>query len=95
MLHTRPALLEMDEEQFFEFCQLNRGWRIERSAEGDLEVIVPAGGGTSDRNSKINLQVRQWAKRDGIGVTSESNGGFVLPNGAMRSPDASWVAESG
>ncbi len=39
VLHTRPAL-EMDEEQFFEFCRLNRGWRIERSAEGDLEVMV-------------------------------------------------------
>ena len=42
VLHTRPAL-EMGEEQFFEFCQLNRGWRIERSAEGDLEVMVPTG----------------------------------------------------
>ncbi len=40
VLHTRPVL-EMDEEQFFEFCQLNRHWRIERSAEGDLEVMVP------------------------------------------------------
>ena len=38
VLHTRPAL-EMDEEQFFEFCQLNREWRIERNAGGDLEVI--------------------------------------------------------
>src|SRR5215210_6260246 len=90
VLHTRPAL-EMDEEQFFEFCQLNRDWRIERSAQGDLEVMVPTGGETSDRNSEINMQVRQWAKRDGTGVAFESNGGFVLPNGAMRSPDASWV----
>ena len=38
VLRTRPAL-EMDEEQFFEFCQLNREWRIERNAGGDLEVI--------------------------------------------------------
>lgn len=90
VLHTRPAL-EMDEEQFFEFCRLNRGWRIERSAEGDLEVMVPTGGETSDRNSEINMQLRQWAKRDGVGVTFESNGGFVLPNGAIRSPDSSWV----
>ncbi len=90
VLHTRPAL-EMDEEQFFEFCRLNRGWRIERSAEGDLEVMVPTGGETSDRNSEINMQLRQWAKRDGAGVAFESNGGFVLPNGAIRSPDASWV----
>jgi len=32
-----------------------------------------------------------WAKRDGTDVAFDSNGGFVLPNGAMRSPDASWV----
>jgi Uma2 family endonuclease len=90
VLHTRPAL-EMDDEQFFEFCQLNREWRIERSAEGDLEVMVPTGGETSDRNSEINMQLRLWAKRDGTGIAFESNGGFILPNGAMRSPDASWV----
>ena len=90
MLHTRPAL-EMDEEQFFEFRQLNRDWRLERSAEGDLEVMVPTGGETRDRNSEINMQVRQWAERDGTGVAFESNGGSILPNGAMRSPDAAWV----
>ena len=33
MLHTH-SVLEMDEGQFFEFCQLNREWRIERIAEG-------------------------------------------------------------
>ena len=42
VLHTRPAL-ELDEEQLFEFCRLNREWRIERNAEGDLEVMVPTG----------------------------------------------------
>ena len=90
VLHTRPAL-EMDEEQFFEFCQLNRDWRIERSAEGDLEVMVPTGYETSDRNAEITMQLRLWAKRDSKGVASDSNGGFILPNGAMRSPDAAWV----
>jgi Uma2 family endonuclease len=90
VLHTRPAL-EMDEEQFFEFCQLNREWRIERSAEGDLEVMVPTGYETSDRNAEITMQLRLWAKRDNKGVASDSNGGFILPNGAMRSPDAAWV----
>lgn len=90
VLHTRPAL-EMDDDQLFEFCRINKEWRIERTAEGDLEVMVPTGGETSDNNSEINMQVRQWAKRDGTGVVFDSNGGFVLPNGAMRSPDASWV----
>ena len=90
VLRTRPAL-EMDEEQFFEFCQLNRGWRIERSAEGDLEVMEPTGGETSNRNSSLNYQLTGWTLQDGTGVAFESNGGFILPNGAMRSPDASWV----
>lgn len=90
VLRMRPAL-EMDEDQFFEFCRLNEGWRIERSAEGDLEVMVPTGGETSDRNAEITTQLRLWARRDGTGVGFDSNGGFVLPNGAMRSPDASWV----
>ena len=86
----RPAF-DMDEEQFFQFCQLNRDWRIERSVERDLEVMVPLGGETSDRNSEINMQLRQWAKRNGAGVAFDSNGGFILPNRAMRSPDVSWV----
>ena len=90
VLHTRPAL-EMDEEQFFEFCQLNREWRIERSAQGDLEVMVPTVGETSNRNSNLNYQLTGWTLRDGTGVAFDSNGGFILPNGAMRSPDASWV----
>ena len=31
VLRTRPAL-EMDDEYLFEFCQINREWRIERTA---------------------------------------------------------------
>jgi Uma2 family endonuclease len=80
VLRTRPAL-EMDEEQFFEFCQLNRGWRIERSAQGDLQVMVHTGGVTSNRNSGLNYQLTGWALQDGTGVAFESNGGFILPNG--------------
>jgi Uma2 family endonuclease len=33
----------------------------------------------------------QWAKHDGEGVAFDSSTGFVLPNGAIRSPDVSWV----
>ena len=53
--------------------------------------MAPAGGDTSDKNAEITMQLRLWAKRDGTGRTFDSSGGFVLPNGATRSPDASWV----
>jgi Uma2 family endonuclease len=37
------------------------------------------------------MQLRLWAKADGRGKAFDSSAGFVLPNGAMRSPDAAWV----
>jgi len=33
----------------------------------------------------------QWAKADGTGIAFSSSTGFVLPNGAERSPDLAWV----
>lgn len=93
VLHTRPAM-EMDDRQFFEFCQLNRDWRIERTAEGDLEIMPPAGWESSSHNAGITAQLWTWAVRDGTGVLSDSSGGFILPNGATRAPDAAWVRKS-
>ncbi len=90
VLRVRPAL-NLTEEQFFRLCVLNRDLWIERTAEGDWSIMTPVGGGTSDRNSEINMQLRLWAKRDGTGVAYDSSGGFRLPNTAVRSPDAAWV----
>jgi len=42
LLHTGPVL-ELNEEQLFEFCRINQDWRIERTAEGDLETMPPTG----------------------------------------------------
>jgi Uma2 family endonuclease len=83
--------MEMKEEQFFEFCQLNQDWRIERSAQGDLEVMIPTGAETGNRNFRLSMQLGIWTDRDNTGVAFDSSTGFILPNGAMRSPDASWV----
>ena len=93
VLHTRPAL-DMSDEQFFEFCQLNRDWRIERTAEGDLIIMAPAGGETGTRNAFLTTFLTSWALQDGTGMPFDSSTGFNLPNGATRSPDAAWVKRS-
>jgi Uma2 family endonuclease len=90
VLRTRPAL-DLTEDQFFDFCQLNGDLRIERTAEGEWLIMPPAGGGPSHRNAEITWQLMTWAKQDGTGVVYDSSGGFRLPNGAVRSPDASWL----
>jgi Uma2 family endonuclease len=87
-------VINLTDDQLYELCQINPELRIERAAEGELLIMPPAGWETSDQNSEINMQLRLWAKRDGTGEVSESSGGFILPNGAMRSPDAAWVRRS-
>lgn len=89
-VHVQPVI-ELDDEQFYEICQLNRDLRIERNAQGDVVIIPPTGGETSDQNAEITMQLRLWAKQDATGTTFDSSGGFLLSSGAVRSPDASWI----
>jgi Uma2 family endonuclease len=93
IVQLRP-IVDMTEDQFFEFCQINRDLRIERSAQGELILMPPEGGETGDRDAEITMQLRQWAKRDGTGTTFGSSTGFRLPNSAVRAPDAAWVRKS-
>ena len=93
VLQMRP-IVELDDEQFFEFCQLNRDWRIERTAEGELVVMPPTGWKTGNYNLRVGAALLAWADQDGTGVATDSSTGFDLPNGATRSPDAAWVKRS-
>ncbi len=94
LLLRTPALQDLTEDQFFDLCQINRKLRIEQSKEGDILIMSPTGGATSWRNSRIVVALVNWAEMYSDGIVFDSNGGFILPNGAMRSPDASWVKRS-
>jgi Uma2 family endonuclease len=93
VLQICPAF-NMSDEQFYEFCQQNRDWRIERTAEGELSIMPPAGWKTGSRNALINASLTVWALQEGTGIAADSSTGFDLPNGATRSPDAAWVTRS-
>jgi Uma2 family endonuclease len=90
LLHLRPVV-ELTDEQLFELCQINPELGIERTAEGDLVIMAPEGWETGHRSMALGTLLTQWAWQDGTGVTSGSSTGFILPNGAMRAPDAAWV----
>ena len=94
LLIRLPATLGLTDDRFYDFCRLNRELRIERTAAGELSIMAPASGDSSDRNAEITFQLRRWAKQDGTGRTFDSSGGFRLPSGAVRSPDASWVSNA-
>ena len=53
--------------------------------------MSPASGYSSFQSGQVFAQLNAWAIKDGTGVAFDSSGGFLLPNGAMRAPDAAWV----
>ncbi len=81
----------MTDDQFFQLCQNNRELRFERNANGDLIIMPPTGGETGNRNGRLNQQLFNWTDADGTGIAFDSSTCFKLPNGADRSPDASWI----
>ena len=78
-------------EQFFRFCRDNPELRLELTAQKEIIVMSPTNSKTGMLNAEITRQLANWAKKDGRGVVFNSHAGFTLPNGASRSPDASWI----
>lgn len=86
-----PSIPPMSREEFYAFCQANRDLRIERTSSGEVLIMPPAFSDTGNRNFLLAVQLGVWAERDGTGLGFDSSAGFTLPNGSIRSPDASWV----
>ena len=89
-----PAILTappMTDEEFAAFCSEHPDLFFETTATGDLIVMPPNYTLTGARNQEIGRQLSNWALTS-QGVVTDSSTGFVLPNGARRSPDAAWTS---
>lgn len=85
--------LHVTQEQFEALAVANRDLRLERTAAGELIVNPPTGGESGQRNFSITGQLARWCEEhEDLGEGFDSSTGFRLPNGADRSPDASWVS---
>ncbi|MGK7926162.1 MAG: Uma2 family endonuclease [Spirulina sp.] len=89
-----PAIsLKISHEDFVKLALNNRELRLERTAAGELIVNPPTGGETGRKNFKLSGQLASWCEANSqLGEGFDSSTGFTLPNGADRSPDASWVS---
>ncbi|MEH1913827.1 Uma2 family endonuclease [Nostoc sp.] len=88
---TLKLKIDLSDEQFFQMCQKNSNYRFERTASGEILIMPPTGSDTGRRNVKITTQLDIWNSESSLGEVFDSSTGFTLPNGAERSPDASWV----
>lgn len=84
-------VVQMNDDQFFEFCQENPDYRFERTANQEIIVLPPTGSESGNRNANLIVQLGIWAERNGTGLIFDSSTGFTLPNGAIRSPDLAWI----
>ncbi len=85
--------LYVTQEQFAALAAANRDLRLERTAQGELIVNPPTGWETGERNCSISGELYLWWRNAGEpGKVFDSSTGFILPNGATRAPDASWVS---
>jgi len=86
-----PKGFKVTPDQFEQLAYGEQTARMELSKDGELIVMSPTGGTAGRKNSRLTQQVRNWADRNGQGEVFDSSTVFVLPNGARKSPDVSWI----
>jgi Uma2 family endonuclease len=95
-LHVPPSFIVdvhsvLTAEDFDQLCRDNPELRMELTATGELILMSPTGSKTGAINFKIARQFGNWVEADRTGIGFDSSTLFVLPNGARRSPDVSWI----
>ena len=97
MITSTPVTLNLknidfSDDQFYQLCQNNQDWQLERTAKGDLLIMPPIGGISGNREANFISLLWLWNQRTQLGKVFSSSTIFRLPKGGNRSPDAAWVA---
>lgn len=80
------------EALFQKVCRQYDNTKIEQDREGNVYLMPPVGGESSNQNLKVSAQLAVWAMRDRRGEAFDSSAAFIFPNGSKRVPDAAWVS---
>ena len=83
----------MTDDELIAFSYRNRPYRIERNADGELEIMTPLNTKGGHREMFVGSRLFDWAETNG-GLVVSSNAGFTLADKSVRSPDASWLSEA-
>ena len=94
LLDVQGITLRVTHVEFERLCQDNPDLRLELTASGELIAMPPAGWESAERNAELSRLVANWNRETSLGSVFDSSGGFTLPNGAVRSPDVTWITAS-
>ena len=86
-----PKGFKVTPEQFEQLAYAEQLARMELTKDGELFIMSPTGGEAGRKNFNLYLDLGNWNRRTKLGEAFDSSTIFILPNGARRSPDVSWL----
>ena len=86
-----PQGFKITPEQFDRLADVEQLARLELTADGELIVMSPTGGTAGEKNFNLYLDLGIWNRKTKLGKAFDSSTIFILPSGARRSPDVSWI----
>ena len=82
---------KISDRELEELCHKNPETRFETTKEGKLIIMSPTGSMSGKFNMSLAAQVWNWNNKTKLGIVFDSSTGFKLANGAVKSPDVSWI----
>jgi Uma2 family endonuclease len=86
-----PLGFRVTPEQFDQLAEIEQLARLELTQNQELIVMSPTGGEAGANNFNLYIDLGIWNRQTGLGKAFDSSTVFILPNGARRSPDVSWI----
>lgn len=80
-------------DQFYQLTARHPELLMEREKNGDIRIMTPVKGGSGLRENNLSYYLMDWCKKQKQGMAFSPSTGFDLPDGSIKSPDASWISE--
>ncbi|MBD2206920.1 Uma2 family endonuclease [Calothrix sp. FACHB-1219] len=90
---TWQSWYQVTDRELMQMSSQNPELRFERNADGTIDTMPPTGGISGDREIKAGAYLLNWVESQDLGEVFSASTGFRLPNTAVRSPDAAFVAK--
>ena len=81
----------MNDEELVKFCRDNKHMKIERNPDGSIVLRPLHALQSGSVVSKVAYQLVEWERQNEDWGECLLSVGFILPNGAMRSPNIAFI----
>lgn len=84
----------LNKEEFDQLCAAHPELLIEQEPDGKVALMAPLHLNSGYYEMEVGSELRNYARLHQLGQGFSSSTGFRLPDGSLRSPDASFVSHA-